>query len=98
MKQITIKMIRDWDPCYDPVKGKSKLPEDWSGTVLDMLDLKIPFDDRLWVITRTELVSEKLMRLFAVWCARQVQHLMKDERSLKALDVAIFTTAKPAWV
>lgn len=30
----------------------------------------------------------KEKRLFAVWCARRVQHLMTDERSLKALDVA----------
>ena len=27
-------------------------------------------------------------RLFAVWCARQVQHLMTDQRSLDAIDVA----------
>lgn len=27
-------------------------------------------------------------RLFAVWCARQVQHLMDDKRSLASLDVA----------
>jgi hypothetical protein len=27
-------------------------------------------------------------RLFAVWCARQVQHLMTDPRSIAALDVA----------
>ena len=27
-------------------------------------------------------------RLFAVWCARQVQHLMEDQRSIDALDVA----------
>jgi hypothetical protein len=27
-------------------------------------------------------------RLYAVWCARQVQHLMTDPRSLAALDVA----------
>jgi hypothetical protein len=29
-----------------------------------------------------------LWRLYAVWCARQVQHLMTDERSLAALNVA----------
>ena len=81
-------MIRSWNPCYDPVDGKSKLPEDWTGTVLDILDLKITTEDKIWVVCRNELVSEKLMRLFAVWCARQVQHLMKDERSLKAIDVA----------
>ena len=87
-KTITVEMIRSWDPCYDPVDGKSKLPEDWTGTVLDILDLKITTEDKIWVVCRNELVSEKLMRLFAVWCARQVQHLLKDERPLKALDVA----------
>jgi len=30
----------------------------------------------------------KELRLFAVRCAREVQHLMKDQRSLGALDVA----------
>jgi hypothetical protein len=31
---------------------------------------------------------DKEIRLYAVWCARQVQHLMPDARSLAALDVA----------
>jgi len=88
MKRITIKDIRDWGPCYDPVEGKSELPEDWSGTALDVLNLDVPITDRFWVVLRKELLPEKELRLFAVWCARQVQHLMKDERSLKALDVS----------
>jgi hypothetical protein len=86
MKRFNVADITEWNPCYPPTKH---LPEDWSGTVIDILDNKnIPFEDRLWVIMRTDLVSEKLMRLFAVWCARQVQHLMKDARSIKAIDVA----------
>jgi hypothetical protein len=32
--------------------------------------------------------NPKTQRLFAVWCARQVQHLMTDLRSINALDVA----------
>lgn len=86
MKTFTIEDIRSWEPCYDPNKY---LPEEWCGTALDILDDKrIPLEDRLWVILRTDLVSERLMRLFAVWCARQVQHLMTDARSIAALDVA----------
>lgn len=86
MKTFTIEELRSWGPCYDPVRY---LPEGWSGTVMDVLNLKeCPFQDRLWVIAHTGLVSEKLMRLFAVWSARQVQHLMTDPRSLAALDVA----------
>lgn len=86
LKKFTLEDIRAWGPCYDPSRY---LAEDFKGTILDILDDKrIPFEDRLWVIVRAGFVSEKLMRLFAVWCARQVSHLMKDERSIKALDVA----------
>lgn len=86
MKTFSYQDIESWGPCYSPDRYLAK---DWSGTVLNILDDKrIPFEDRLWVIARTDLVSEKLLRLFAVWCARRVQRLMKDERSLKALDVA----------
>ncbi len=35
-----------------------------------------------------EGLSDKQLRLFAVRCARRVQHLMTDPRSIKALDVA----------
>jgi hypothetical protein len=86
MKTLTIADIRNLRPCYDPIKF---LPETWSGTIIDILDIKeCSFEDRLWVILHTEFVSDKLMRLFAVWCARQVQHLITDARSIVALDVA----------
>lgn len=35
-----------------------------------------------------EGLSDKQFRLFAARCARRVQHLMRDPRSIKALDVA----------
>ena len=44
-------------------------------------------DDALWAL-RCVTGCDRDARLFAVWCARQVQHMMKDERSLNALDVA----------
>ena len=44
-------------------------------------------DDALWAL-RAVPVVDRDARLFAVWCARQVQHLMTDERSIAALDVA----------
>ena len=55
----------------------------------DILNLKDVLDsDRLWVVLHAEIISDRVMRLFAVWCARQVQHLMTDPRSISALDVA----------
>jgi hypothetical protein len=44
-------------------------------------------DYALWCL-RAVPNCDKEARLFAVWCARQVQHLMTDPRSLAALDVA----------
>lgn len=46
--------------------------------------------DALWALRACEQTTElkRDERLFAVRCARKVQHLMKDRRSLDALDVA----------
>ena len=41
-----------------------------------------------WVATRPSVLTDKELRLFAVFCARQVQHLMTDPRSIEAIDVA----------
>ena len=43
--------------------------------------------DCLWCARATH-GHDRLWRLYAVWCARQVQHLMTDQRSLDALDFA----------
>ena len=52
-------------------------------TILDSNGL----DDCLWAL-RTVPEHDSLWRKYAVWCARQVEHLMTDERSKQALDVA----------
>ncbi|MDN7965587.1 hypothetical protein QZM92_26765 [Burkholderia multivorans] len=43
--------------------------------------------DALWSL-RCVSGADRDIRLFAVWCARQVEHLMQDQRSKDALDVA----------
>ena len=44
-------------------------------------------DDALWALRAVPDVDRDCRR-YALWCARQVQHLMADERSIAALDVA----------
>ena len=48
------------------------------------------FDDALWSLQACKKSKDmqRSERLFAVWCARQVQHLMTDQRSINALEVA----------
>jgi hypothetical protein len=42
----------------------------------------------VWVATRQGVVDDQTLRLFGVFCARSVEHLMTDQRSRDAIDVA----------
>jgi hypothetical protein len=55
-------------------------------SLLSILDSN-ELDDALWSL-RCVPNCDRDARLYAVWCARQVQHLMTDQRSLNALDIA----------
>ena len=77
MTKITLQQIRDFNPCYDPAKY---LPENWIGTAIDILNVTdCPSEDRLWVVLRKEFLSDKSLRLFAVWCARQALAIPGNE-------------------
>jgi len=89
--KTTLKKIRDQSPCKEGWEkllnylGKTKADDEQLPllTVLDSNGL----DDALWCMRAIE-GRDKEIRLYAVWCARQVQHLMPDPSSLEALDVA----------
>ena len=89
--KTTLNKIREHNPCTDGWKkllaylGKTK-PYDEPLSLLTILDSN-GLQDTLWCLRAVEGYDREL-RLFAVWCARQVQHLMTDQRSLDALDVA----------
>lgn len=91
MKYTTLNKIREHGPCADGWQkllthlGKTKADDEPLAftTILDSNGL----DDALWCM-RSAPEYDKDWRLYAVWCARQVQHLMTDQCSLDALDVA----------
>ena len=90
---ITTTLNRIWahKPCVD---GWSKLlaglgkkrPDDEPLPYATILCIN-GLEDALWA-TRAEPEYAKEWRLFAIWCARRVQHLMSDPRSIAAIDVA----------
>jgi hypothetical protein len=87
----TLNKIREHGPCAD---GWAKLlrhlgktqPDDEPLALVTILDSN-GLDDALWCLRACDGIDREA-RLYAVWCARQVQHLMTDPRSLAALDVA----------
>ena len=91
MITTTLKRIRDHHPCAD---GWTKLLKHLGKTQADDEPLQFSeilringLDDALWCC-RAEPQYAKEWRLYAVWCARRVQHLMADPRSVASLDVA----------
>jgi hypothetical protein len=91
MMYTTLNKIRAFSPCQS---GWTKLLAHLGKTSGD--DELLPFsvilesnglDDALWCC-HTAPEYDREWRLYAVWCIRQVQHLMRDPRSIAALDVA----------
>ena len=89
--KTTLNKIRDHAPCRDGWEkllkhlGKTKA-DDEPLSLLTILDSN-GLDDALWCLRAVD-GYEKEMRLYAVWCARQVQHFMTDQKSIEAIDVA----------
>ena len=87
----TLNRIYACHPCPDgwrvglAAAGKTA-PDDEPVSYEQILD-KVGLDKAIWC-ARAEPQNRRQWRLFAVWCARRVQHLMKDQRSIDALDVA----------
>ena len=89
--KTTLNKIREHEPCKSGWEnllkylGKTK-SDDEPLSIATIIDSN-GIDDAIWCLQAVE-GYDKEIRLYAVWCARQVQHLLKDQRSLDALDVA----------
>ena len=87
----TLAAIRSHNPC---VEGWAKLlkhlgkheADDEPLPLVTILDSN-GLDDTLWCLRSVDGYDREI-RLYGIWCARQVQHLMTDQRSIAVLDVA----------
>jgi len=89
--KTTLNKIRAHAPCSDGwkklLKHLGKRKADDEPLNIKMILESNGLDDALWCLQAVD-GKDKEIRLYAVWCARQVQHLLTDQRSLDALDVA----------
>ena len=89
--KTTLNKIREHLPC---TSGWEKLLRSLNKTKADDEPISIVqiidsngLDDALWCL-RAITGHDREIRHYMFWCARQVQHLMTDPRSIAALDVA----------
>jgi hypothetical protein len=89
--KTTLNRLRMHHPCSG---GWEKLLKKLGKTQADDEPLSIitildsnGLNDALWCLRAVD-GEDKKKRLFAVFCARRVQHIMKDDRSIKAIDIA----------
>ena len=89
--KTTLNKIRVHSPCGSGweklLKNLGKTKADDEPLALTTILESNKIDDAIWCLRAVD-GREREMRLFAVECARSVQHLMTDKRSLDALDVA----------
>ena len=91
-KEITYNDLVAMNPCYKPdeigiTKGFKMPVVEFIKEYRDKVKSK---DDIIWVICRNDYMTDRDLRLFAVWCAREALKLVDnpDERSINACDVA----------
>ena len=85
LEQLTWSDFDKFSPCYSPKERYG----DFKGTILDILqDDRIPSEDKIWAATRENILDDRTLRIFACKCVREVWHLLTDERSRNAVDVA----------
>ena len=89
---ITTEQIMSWRPCgrYDEsivsgLIGDGKTP-------LEITELMIPAEDRLWVLLRQDIIPEIQLHSLACDFAQAVSHLNQDPRVQAAID------AKRKWI
>lgn len=89
--KTTLNKIKAHIPCAHGwqklLRGLNKTGgDDEPLSILKILEIN-GLDDALWCLKSVER-HDREIRLYAVWCARKVQHLITDPNSIAALDVA----------
>jgi hypothetical protein len=98
MLHTTFLLLKKHEACAEGYRklarklgGVRKYGEDTPIPIARIIDTN-NLDDALWslraVLPEQAAARDKLTRLFACWCARQVWHLLTDERSRMAVEVA----------
>ena len=87
----TLNKIREHNPCKSGwetlLKSLNKTKPDDEPIAISHIIESNGLDDAIWCLRAVE-GHDREIRLFAVFCARQVEHLLTDQRSIEAINTA----------
>jgi hypothetical protein len=89
-KTISNNVIRKLNLDYDPSRYIKDENEELSiRNWIKKYRKVIPIKDIIWLLVREDFLSEKDLRLFSVWCAREALKLIEnpDHRSIEACNI-----------
>jgi MoxR-like ATPase len=94
VRTVTVDEVMDWGPCDS--YPRERVEELWAGlnlTALEILDLKVPGEDRLWAVLRNEFFTDAELRELACDYAESVigyyeREFPGDDRPRNAIRVA----------
>ncbi len=102
MKSISLEEFKGFRPCWlEKAAGERRLEEIGSRkerwTAMDILDLpesEVSAEDKIWAVTKAEIIEEEKLHEFACRCAEEALKLVKDPdpRSVAAIE------AKRKWL
>ena len=102
MKSISLEEFKGFRPCWlETAEGARRLEEIGSRkkrwTAMDILDLpesEVSAEDKIWAVTKAELIEEEKLHEFVCRCAEEALKLVKDPdpRSVAAIE------AKRKWL
>ncbi len=102
MKSISLEEFKGFRPCWlETAAGARRLEEIGSRkerwTAMDILGLpesEVSAEDKIWAVTRAEIIEEEKLHEFACRCAEEALKLVKDPdpRSVAAIE------AKRKWL
>ncbi len=102
MKSISLEEFKGFRPCWlETTAGARRLEEIGSRkkrwTAVDILDLpesEVSAEDKIWAVTKAEIIEEEKLHEFACRCAEEALKLVKDPdpRSVAAIE------AKRKWL
>ena len=100
MRSVTVDDVMSWEPCgpYTTERVTSLFAGRARVTALDVCAMDIPVKDILWAVLRKNMVEERVLHLFACWCAEQA--LIAEREAGREPDPAswVAVEVKRRWV